>query len=91
MALSIKDAETDRLVRRYAAKHATSFTGAIKLAVSNALRQEGEVVEESDQERVAREFMAKVRAIQAEVAKLPVLDPRSPDELVGYDEDGLPN
>lgn len=53
MALNIKDAETDRLFRQYARKHSTSFTGAIKLAVGNAPRQEGEVVEETDDERVA--------------------------------------
>ena len=26
-----------------------------------------------------------------EIKKLPVLDPRSPDEIIGYDEHGLPS
>jgi hypothetical protein len=32
---------------------------------------------------------AAIRAIQDELAHLPVLDPRSPDEIMGYNEDGL--
>jgi hypothetical protein len=35
-------------------------------------------------------LIARIRAIQAEVARLPVLDARSPDEIIGYDERGLP-
>lgn len=31
-----------------------------------------------------------VRALQDEIASLPVLDLRSPDEVIGYDENGLP-
>lgn len=33
-------------------------------------------------------LLARVRAIQAEVARLPVLDQRSPDEIIGYNERG---
>jgi hypothetical protein len=32
-----------------------------------------------------------IKEIQDEVAKLPVLDDRSPDEILGYDEWGLPH
>lgn len=32
-----------------------------------------------------------IKRIQREVAKLPVLDDRSPDEILGYGEDGLPS
>ncbi len=38
----------------------------------------------------AEERIAAMRRIAARVAKLPVLDDRSPDELLGYDESGLP-
>ncbi len=34
---------------------------------------------------------AAIREIQESLAKLPVLDSRSPDELLGYDEFGLPH
>jgi hypothetical protein len=33
-------------------------------------------------------LLARVRAIQAEVARLPVRDNRSPDEIIGYNERG---
>jgi hypothetical protein len=33
-------------------------------------------------------LLARVRAIQAEIAKLPVLDRRSRDEIIGYNERG---
>ena len=89
MALSIKDDATDQLVRRYAMLHRTSFTGAIKLALTEALRREGHPTEESDAERVAREFGQRVREIRSRYNALPTLDPRSPDEIL-YDEDGLP-
>jgi len=35
------------------------------------------------------EAMAAIRSIQDAVAKLPVLDARSADEILGYDEHGL--
>ncbi len=89
MALSIKDEETDRLVRQYARLHRTSYTGAIKQAVTAALKREGAHPGESERERTAREFRERVREIQERVAALPTLDPRDPDEIL-YDEDGLP-
>ena len=36
----------------------------------------------------ARTLLARVRAIQAEVAQLPVLDARSPEEIIGYNQHG---
>jgi antitoxin VapB len=40
-----------------------------------------------DPERVR----AAIREIQESLAKLPVLDSRTPDEILGYDEFGLPH
>ena len=34
------------------------------------------------------DLLARVRAIQAELARLPVLDDRSPDEIIGYNPSG---
>lgn len=82
MALSIKHPEADRLARELA--RATGET--ITEAVTTALR-----------ERLAREtgrnpdaVRAEIARIQAEVARLPVLDDRTDDEIIGYDEHGLP-
>ncbi len=36
----------------------------------------------------AGQLLGRIRAIQAEIAQLPVLDPRSPDEIIGYNERG---
>lgn len=33
-------------------------------------------------------LLARVRAIQDAVARLPVIDARSPDEIIGYNADG---
>jgi hypothetical protein len=38
--------------------------------------------------RDADTLLAHVRAIQAEVARLPVLDDRSPEQIIGYNEHG---
>lgn len=35
------------------------------------------------------ELWARIRALQDEVASLPVLDPRAPEEILGYNEAGL--
>jgi len=36
----------------------------------------------------AKALLARVRVIQEEMAQLPVLDRRSPDEIIGYNERG---
>jgi hypothetical protein len=38
--------------------------------------------------RDADTLLARVRAIQAEVSRLPIYDSRSPDEIIGYNERG---
>jgi hypothetical protein len=47
---------------------------------------------EPKRERVTPEASdhTELRRIQDAIAKLPVLDERSEDELIGYDESGLP-
>lgn len=84
MALSIKDPETDALVRRLAKARGTSFTGAIRLAVENELARDGKGKRTFDQ------VWAEVQKIQREFAALPVADDREPDEIIGYDENGVP-
>lgn len=89
MALSIKDEETDRLVRRLARAKRTSFTGAIRLAVSNELRRSGI----DDGIKRNEEFIKAVREAQAMFRAMPV-DPElaalTEDEILGYDENGIP-
>ncbi len=83
MALSIKDPETDRLARALADATGESITEAIRRVLEERLARESE--------RVSYERMrSDVRRVQERLAGLPVLDPRSPDDLIGYDEHGLP-
>jgi antitoxin VapB len=85
MALSIRDPETDRLARELAALTGESMTGAIRVALEERLaRQKRRRGAEIERRRRA------IRTIVEEFAKLPVLDDRSPDEILGYDENGLP-
>lgn len=82
MALSIKDAETDRLARELAAATGESLTDAIRGALRERLERETH--------RSRRGIGVEVRRIQERLARLPVLDARTSDEILGYDDDGLP-
>lgn len=83
MALSIKEPETDRLARRLAKATGQSLTDAINSALRDKLR-----LVEGDQ-RTEAEFLADVKKIVDRSASRPVLDPRTPEEIIGYDENGL--
>ena len=84
MAISIKDPETDRLARALAAATGESLTDAIRTALRDRLARE------SQRSRRARGVGLEIRRIQERVARLPVLDKRSPEEIIGYDDHGLP-
>ena len=83
MALSIKDPEADRLARRLAKLTRESLTDAVKAALRDRLERE--------QRRRGKHIdRARIDAIVASIADLPVVDARSPEELIGYDDLGLP-
>lgn len=84
MALSIKDDETDALVRELARRKKLSFTGAIRLAVSNELDRSDDA-REAEHERKR----AVVRELQERWRAYPPLDLKAIDEEM-YDENGLP-
>jgi antitoxin VapB len=81
MAISIKDPETDRLARALAAATGESLTEAIRRALQDRLERESG--------RPRQNLAAEIRRIQERVARLPVLDPRPAEEILGYDEHGL--
>ncbi|MEX0691617.1 MAG: type II toxin-antitoxin system VapB family antitoxin [Gemmatimonadales bacterium] len=82
MAISIKDPEADRLARALAKATGESLTEAIRHALAERLARH--------RAHVGRGLADQLRPIQERLARLPVLDPRSDDELLGYDERGLP-
>ena len=83
MALSIKHPEADKLARQLAEATGESLTDAIIQALRERLRRE--------QGRIRPPRLRdEIRAIRQRCAALPVRDHRSPDEILGYDEQGLP-
>lgn len=84
MGLSIRRQTVVDKARRYAALRGSSMTDAIEEALDLQLVKQDEA-----RERKKRDFIALVEQIQAEVAKMPILDDRPIDEIL-YDEHGLP-
>jgi antitoxin VapB len=84
MALNIKSAETDRLARELAALTGESITEAVTRAVEMRLEQERRERDVMRRERLK----ALLDDVRARVSKLPVLDPRTDDEILGYNEFG---
>lgn len=91
MALNIKSLETERVVRELAKRTGLSVTEAVYQAAAEKLQH----LEEASRALVdsmtpaQREKLRKVEAICREAAALPVVDPRSPEEIIGYDDRGL--
>ncbi len=83
MALSIKDPETDRLARALAEATGESITEAIRRALEERLNRE-------TQRASTYRLQTVVRRVQERLAGLPVLDARDPDDLLAYDEHGVP-
>lgn len=83
MALSIKSLETERLAREIAAKTGESLTGAIQKALEERL-------ERLTHQRQNKVLAAQLDDILRRVDAMPVLDSRTPDEILDYDEHGLP-
>lgn len=83
MALSIKHPEADRLARELAATTGESLTDAIILALRERL-------ERQRAKRTRRRVVEDVARIRARYRRLPLRDRRSADEILGYDDQGLP-
>lgn len=82
------DADTERLVRRLADATDATLDEAVRDAVSARLIHVTPTPPRA-KKRSFEEFLAAIKRIQAEVAEMPVLDPRSPEDML-YDEFGLP-
>jgi antitoxin VapB len=83
MSLTITDPETERLARLLAEETGEPVAAAIQKSLQERLdrlppRNRGEVSVE------------RLLEIASEVSKLPRLDNRTADEILGYDENGLP-
>lgn len=83
MAINIRNKETERLTEELA-----TLTGETKTAaITNALRDR---LARIKHERSKRRLADELDAIAEHCASLPVRDSRSSEEILGYDESGLP-
>ena len=83
MALSIKHPEADLLARELTARTGETLTEAVLTALRERLMRE--------QGRVRKPKLAdELRAISDRCAALPDLDTRTPEEIIGYNEHGIP-
>jgi antitoxin VapB len=85
LALSLKDPETDNLARQVASLTGESLTEAVRTSLRDRLRYEKLKRGEGPDLAKALEEIAR------HCAALPALDERSADEILGYDENGLPS
>lgn len=82
MALSIKSQEADRLARALAAETGESITDAVVVSLRERL--------ERTRGRRSELALRRLSALADELTRLPVVDARTADEIIGYDRDGLP-
>jgi antitoxin VapB len=85
MALHIQDPETDQLARQLSAATGETITVAVKVALRDRLER---VSEPHRKPRSEAEIIAAVEKIAKRLAALPILDDRTPDEIIGYNEHG---
>ncbi len=83
MALHIKDSKADRLARELAQATGESLTEAVTKALEERLARQRKAASIAEREARIMELVERFNA-------LPVLDDRSPEEILGYDENGLP-
>ena len=83
MPLNIKDDDTHALAKRLAGLTGESLSKAVKRAIQDRLAQ---VEKSRDGSRIA----AELDHIALHCANLPRRDRRSADQIIGYDEHGLP-
>ena len=81
--LNLKDAETYELASKLAKLHGDTLLGAVRTALQEKLDRD--MRQSTKEERLAR-----MRAILEPYWALPDKDTRSADEILGYDENGLP-
>jgi antitoxin VapB len=83
MALNIRNPEADRLATELAALSGESKTEAVIRALEDR-------IDRVRRERSGKSLAEEIMEIGRRCAALPVYDDRTADEILGYDENGLP-
>jgi antitoxin VapB len=78
--LYIKNPAAHELAKKVSKKLGVTLTEAVIRSLQDQLRAKPRPID-----------WEKVEAIQKEIAALPILDSRTDDEILGYDEFGLPS
>ncbi len=82
--LNIKDDETHALASELAQLSRQSMTQAVREALKDRLAKAKSG--QRDPGLLAERLLEMAR----EISSSPILDPRTPDEIMGYDEHGIP-
>lgn len=85
MALNIKNPATVALADEFARRKGITKTAAIHQALSEGLRRMGHG------DSAEARLLDELRAIRERVARLPERDGRSDEDIVGFDDDGIPH
>jgi len=83
MALNIRNREAERLADELARLTGETKTRAVTVALRDRL-------ERVRRKRSGRRRARELEEIAAHCASLPVRDARTPEEILGYDQRGLP-
>ncbi len=83
MPLHISNPEADRLARELARLKGETITEAVVKALRERLRRETG--------RAQIDLKAEIMAISRRAGRLPRRTERTPEEIIGYDERGLPS
>jgi len=83
MALNIRNPEVEKLAESLAKLTGESKTEAVKKALRDRLHR-------LECRRSGMKLADELDELALHCANLPVLDNRSPEEILGYDDNGLP-
>lgn len=83
MPLSIKDPDADQLARALAKRTGETLTEAVIKALRERLERE------ERKEKTIESMVEDLMEIGRHCASLPLLDNRRPEDILGYDENGV--
>jgi len=84
MALSIRNPKAEQLAREVAAQSGETMTAAIIHALEERLQRLTGM-------RVAPDLVAEIQEVSRRCRALPDLDERTGDQILGYDDAGVPS
>jgi antitoxin VapB len=86
MGLSVKNPEVERMLRQIAGRRGVGMTEALRQLLAE---EEARAAAQREAEVAAK--LRRLHEIQARVAALPNVSDMTDDEILGYDENGIPS